>query len=504
MLILEQGGTMNNSTAVNKRLFLLFWLVMIVCLLPFVLLSFLNDMAADDFHYYNLYRSHGFWGVQGYVYHTWAGRYTTNFLNSSFVGLDVLHRYYWVPCLSLMAGTWGACLFLVRTVYAVVRTGSEIPGILRLVAPASVVLCVLLLYVQADIATGFYWFSSAIVYQPSMILSLVLMGLLIRRFCLAGSGSVSLDVLILLMMALLCGCNEMAAVFLLVSLGVGLVAFWRGFSRSALGLYFGVVLAICILIALTSGVLWVRHKEMNGSNSVLGIVSAVLYQLVVVLFSVFKEPLAWFAGIAVFLFGVRLSGKDIPMIAVLKSKKIFSVGPILLLAVVFLSLMFVMIGSRGSLPPRAINNLSGWVVVGLLVFCFAGGIYRRAQGSGEQGLGLPLVSPVVLATMLLLALLSSINYRDAWQSVLSGYFHHAVARNRDRQLTGAGGRHERSVMLVSYLKRSKRRSARCFLTGYLQLYTTWYGIDPPCYIPMMGLLRGIGVTVFTMVLTPLS
>lgn len=225
------------------------------------------------------------------MYHTWAGRYTTTFLNSSFVGLDVLHRYYWVPCLTLMAGTWGACLILVRTVHAVVRKGSEIPAIRLMVAPASVVLFVLLLYVQADIATGFYWFSSAIVYQPSMILSLVLMSLLIRRFCLAGSGSVSLDVLILLMMALLCGCNEMAAVFLLVSLGVGLVAFWRGFSRSAIGLYFGVVLAICILIALTSGVLWVRHKEMNGRNSVLVIVPAVLYQLVVVLFSVFKEPL---------------------------------------------------------------------------------------------------------------------------------------------------------------------------------------------------------------------
>src|SRR5579872_2386934 len=98
---------MGNSNAAKNRLSRIFWLAMFVCLLPFVLLAFLNDMAADDFSYCTLYRTYGFFGAQGVIYHNWAGRYTTTFLNQVFVASGALSNAYRLPCLLLFAGTWG-------------------------------------------------------------------------------------------------------------------------------------------------------------------------------------------------------------------------------------------------------------------------------------------------------------------------------------------------------------------------------------------------------------
>ena len=63
----------------------LFWLLIMIGLLPFVLLSFLNNMALDDYLYYQLFRADGFFGAQRYLYDHWAGRYTTTFILGCFI-----------------------------------------------------------------------------------------------------------------------------------------------------------------------------------------------------------------------------------------------------------------------------------------------------------------------------------------------------------------------------------------------------------------------------------
>jgi len=451
---------MGNSTAGKNRLTGFFWLVIAVCLLPFLLLPFLNGMAADDFHFYNLYREHGFWGAQEFIYRTWAGRYTTTFLSGSVVSLDLLRHYYWMPCMGLFVCTWGAIFFLLRSLCSVLAAG--LAG--RQIAQISFVLFVLFLYVQADIATGFYWFSSAIVYQTSFILFLVFAGCLIKRLFIAGPAP-GRDALLLLLAALIIGCNEMAAVFLLLFLAVlvGILLVDRGKAPGYLWLCLGVALALCIVIASTSGVIRVRHRLMNGSTSYLGVLPVVVFQFIIALFAVFKEPLFWFAGIAAFLFGVRLSQEA--AFAAFREKKVLVPGLALLLLPAVFGLLTVMIGSRGSLPPRALNNLTGWLAGGSLALAFLAGI---RNGAAMPALGTIRLSPVLLTGLLTVLLLASVNYRDAWKTVVSGYFYHAVQVDRDRRLTEAGRQHEGTVTLPDYQEAEEDRIHEAFPHGVFE------------------------------------
>jgi len=75
--------------------------------------------------------------------------------------------------------------------------------------------------------------------------------------------------------------------------------------------------------------------------------------------------------------------------------------------------------------------------------------HRRGNGRTPASGGFAL-SPVAWSVILVLPLLGSTNYRDAWKTVVSGYFRHAVLQDRARQLTEAGARHQRVVTIRSY------------------------------------------------------
>jgi len=440
---------MAKSTALERWLLGLFWLMVTICLLPFVLLAFLNDMAADDFSYCLLFRQFGFFGGQRMIYLSWAGRFTTSFLNAAFAAPGLLTHFYWLPCLLLMAGSWWAIFFLLRTFHSrlPVRPAAKAGPSL---AAVSVVLFVLLLYVQADIATGFYWFSSAIVYQTSMILFLVMSAILVKRLSRTGRD-LGNDGLLLLLIILIVGCNEMSAVLLVFLLAAvtGSYGYIRHRVPAYLWVYLGTAIITGLILLLTSGVLRVRSGMMNSHNSYLSISAAIGFQFVYVLFSIFKEPLFWLSGFAAFVFGDGLSrnGKAVGWLAVFRERDVFLRGLVVLFLLIGLSLVTVMTGSRGSLPPRALNNLTGLLTIGLLILFVLAGIRKGGRmAAGED----PRPSSAVLTIVVLLALFASTNYRDAWTTVLSGYFRHAVLQDRDRQLTDAGERHQGVVTVRSY------------------------------------------------------
>jgi len=476
---------MAKSTAVERRLIGLFWLMVALCLLPFVLLAFLNDMAADDFLYCSLFRQSGFFGGQQLIYLRWAGRFTTNFLNASFAASGLLAHFYWLPCLLLFAFTGWAIFFLVRTIYSLLpdkpagRAGSWI-------AVVSFILFILLLYVQADIGTGFYWFSSAIVYQSSMILFLLMTASLLKRFTRSGPAP-GHDALLLLLILLIGGCNEMAAVllvFLLVAV-IGGYGYIRRRIPAYLWVYLGTAVLAGLILILTSGVLRVRSAMMNSHNSYLNILAATGFQFVYVFFSVFKEPLFWLSGIAAFLAGDRLSRKGMAVgwLAAFRETDLFFKGLIVLCLLIGLSLATVMTGSRGSLPPRVLNNLTGLLAIGLLMLLVVAGIRRGGRTVAAEGFPL---SPAALSVMLALPLLASTNYRDAWKTVLSGYFRHAVFQDRARQLTDAGERHQRVVTIRSYPDAIEDKIRERLPHGLPETLRTYMLEKPPLMYPYDG------------------
>src|ERR1700744_1616014 len=115
----------------------LFWLLVIIGLLPFVILSFLNSMALDDYLYYQLFSTKGFFGAQRYLYTHWGGRYTSTFLIGCFIRLDFPARWPWLPTLVYFAATWGAIYYLLSTVYMLLSQVHLATGSIRILPPST-------------------------------------------------------------------------------------------------------------------------------------------------------------------------------------------------------------------------------------------------------------------------------------------------------------------------------------------------------------------------------
>ena len=457
-----------SDLSVNRKPAFAFWMTIMLCLLPFVILSFLNIMALDDYGYYDEYQMRGFFGMQNDLYLRWSARYTSDFLYSLFIGPGIMHKYYFLHSLLLFFFTWGAILFLLTTL------NTLLPGrqfTRSRVVSASFVLFFLFLYVQAEIATGFYWFSSALVYQTAFILFLVFAGNLVKRMLLPGA-ILRRDFFLLFLIVLLIGCNELVAVFLLFFLSALIAAcyYYRRPVPKFLFLYLAITALIGILIIFTSGVVSVRHKIMSSDGSYAGVLPAIIFQTVATLYYIFKEPLFWLSAVALFAIGMNLSqDAGTGAFALFRKKNIFVPGSLALLLVLILTLTAVLITTRGSLPLRALNNLTDLVTCCLLTLSFLAGIKKGADWPYITTLRLV---PSFQAAILVALLMASVNYWEAWKSVFSGYFYHAVLNDRDRQLRAAAEHHRKTATLAPYDQSLKGEIRQIFPHGIFESVNT--------------------------------
>jgi hypothetical protein len=425
----------------------IFWLLVLVGLLPFVTVAFFNSLAADDYLFYFLYRTKGFFTVQADLYHAWAGRYTSAFIIGCFVRLDLPGRYPWLPTLFYFAATWAALCYLC---FVLRRSFVEVSRMHAL--QAATILFFGCLYVQADIATGFYWFSSVVVYQTAFILFLVFVARLIRRLAAPATFSVK-DLFLYLLILLIMGCNEMIAVFLPLFL-MSLILACRFYRRRVpFFLWLGVAIAIAagIFILLTSGVIFVRRPLLNAGNGYLHILPIIGFQTIAVLYYIFKEPFFWLTALLFFGLGVRLSPEGASpqggLLAPFRRRNIFLPGLLTALALLVLSLTAFLMASRGSVPPRTLNNLSDMLVCLILTICFLTGVNKSGHPVRAS---IPRLSPALGLGVLIAVTLSSTNYLEAWKTVFSGYFYHAVLSERDRLLRTAADEHQHSAVVLTY------------------------------------------------------
>ncbi|HMI59418.1 MAG TPA: hypothetical protein VK518_00875, partial [Puia sp.] len=103
-----------SDLSVNRKPAFVFLITILICLLPYIILSFLSCMALDDFDIYNSYQMVGFLRVQQDVYLRWEGRYSATFIAGLFVKAGLL-KYYFLHSLLLFFFTWRAILFLLTT-----------------------------------------------------------------------------------------------------------------------------------------------------------------------------------------------------------------------------------------------------------------------------------------------------------------------------------------------------------------------------------------------------
>jgi hypothetical protein len=469
---------MTLPTARRGNYTILLWGVFLFCLFPFLLLSFFNIMTEDDFFLYISCRDRGFLSTQSYIY-GWTGRYTATFLGSVLIQLG-LPKWYFVHTWLLLGGTWSALFFVLTTVNTLVMKRLYRPGTLTLGAS---ILLLLFLYVQPEISTGLYWFSAAITYQTAFILFLFLIGFLVRRYY---TGLRRYDVLIALLILLIAGCNEIAAVFLTFLLLILLIGYncrTRSVGRTLL-FYLLVAIAIDLLIVTSSGLLTTRYKEMGSNGGYISIFPIVLFRAFSVFYGILKTPLFWIAAVTLWLAGAKMSYSSMihadlkADLAALKARGVFIPGLIIMSGLMVLTLAAITLITRGPLPQRALNNLIDLTAFGLLALFFTAGILHRPDWSKTWADVLAKMHPWILPCLFLSTMIASDAFADAWSSCFTGYFYAAAERSREKQIQAAAQCHQKTIILEPFGESLQREIQRVFPHGTFETVHQWLQTKP--------------------------
>jgi len=454
-------------------------------LFPFLLLSFFNMMTTDDFILTISCRDRGFFSTQSYIYSHWTGRYTATLVGGLLIRLG-LSKWYFLHTWLLMGGAWSAVYFVLTTVNSVIMKGLYSRVVLALSAS---VLLLLFLYVQVEISTGLYWFSSAVTYETAFILFLFLVGCMIRRFYTAARRY---DVLIVLFILLIAGCNEIAAVFLSLFLFTLLVIYYyqtssaktnsagprtRSVIRTLL-VYLLVVLAVDLLIVTTSGLFTARYKEMGVNRGYISIFPIILFRAFSVFYAIFKTPLFWIAAMILYLAGTKKPSSPPSSSPPFKERKIFIPGLFILSGWMLLTLTAICLVTKGSLPQRALNNLIDLTAFSLLALFFTAGIMSGADWSKTWTNVLAKMHPWILPGLLMSAMVATDSFADACSSCFTGYFYAAALKTRERQIDRAAAAHQISIVLPPFPQSLETEIRRIFPQGTTETVREWLEVKP--------------------------
>jgi len=419
----------------------LLWGTLLFCLLPFFLVSFFNSMAADDYQLYILDRKVGIWAGLAHVYRHWTGRYTATFIGIWLVDHNIPERFYFLHTLLLLFGVAAAYYFFLNSINKTFLGG--VFGKVRLLA-ASLVLLLLTLYVQAEISTGFYWFSSSVTYQPPFIFSLLIAGLLIRGGVYSSKWKYLAPVLVLVVLT--CGTTEIGPLYLLLSLLVLSVFIYRttGKIPAALVACLVVTGVTGILIMLTSGLFSGRLKQMNGNTSLLFFLPMTLFRSASVFYFILRVPAFWVVSLLSYGLGLKLAPSVESRLLPWRERKILVPGLLLIAACVFLSLAPILVVTGGSFPTRSLDTLVDLTMVSLLGLLFMAGLVNAFPAAWLNDIRIPTALPLLLLVMTLTATVPLV---EAWESVFSGYFYHGMVQQRKNLIRDALSEGKRTVTI---------------------------------------------------------
>ncbi|MES1161165.1 MAG: hypothetical protein ABUM51_10435, partial [Bacteroidota bacterium] len=326
------------------------------------------------------------------------------------------------------------------------------------------------LYTMADLSSGIYWFSSAIVYQSAFILFLLLLGCLIRRFYKSGPRySLLQDGWVLALILAIVGCNEVAAVFLVLFLALLIAGctFYRRPIPRILFLYLAAAVLTGMVITLTSGVITIRHKQMNPHTSYLNVLPIIVFRAIGVFYFIVKEPLFWITAFFLWMSGVKTGAgpEATRLLHFFKGRRLLLPGLLITLLLVIGTLTPVLMASKGSLPPRSMNNLIALTTLCLLTIFFITGLSNAGLAQSLPAVKIPSAAVVLIWAC---GLMASANYLAAWRSVFSGYFYHAVQEDRRQIFSAAKENHQRTATILPYEEALQKRIRQVFPHGIFE------------------------------------
>lgn len=186
---------------------------LILTVLPFIFLSVYSHPCWDDFEYSELARELGFFESQRNWYFTWTGRFfSTAFLSTlnplvyrSIAGYKILMMIFLI-------------LFIISIYFLISELLSEkIAKKHKLIF--SLLVCFLYFTGMPSMKLGFFWLSTAVIYQLADIMMVMIMTLLLKSEMNHVKGSVGFQNLIICFLIIaVCGSNEVSMIMLMLFL----------------------------------------------------------------------------------------------------------------------------------------------------------------------------------------------------------------------------------------------------------------------------------------------
>ena len=425
---------MNNKTA-EKVFTGLFGITVAMYFLGLLVLSFFNHATADDYFALLHERQSGFWGFQHFIYFHWGGRYFSSLIAAIFSQNSFLISHYYVHTVFLLLLTGIATYFLVTVVnrYLINKSITKRDRIIF-----SLLISVNLYGAYPELSTALYWFSSAVTYQTSVILLMLMAAFMIvflqeinkriRTTALCG--------LVLLIIAIN-GSSEVAAILSAVVMVVILITNKAKVKDKWLSIILlTIVYTVSILVLIIAPGNRERMTVLDGKNiNILLSVASAFYRVFVVYWNLFQSALFWVSATAIFLYSIHIRNK----IFMLQHHKASLKTILLFLAVWTILLLIVLIPilllSNGSIPDRALNVLSAASLIVFFAIAFYMGICVKDKNA-RFVLGNVQLNYSV-ATVLLICIIANNSTKEIAASAMSAKTYHHAMQARENLLSNA-------------------------------------------------------------------
>ena len=182
--------------------------LLIVVLVPFILISFFNNPATDDFYLTNLSLKYGLYDVHFWHYNNWSGRYFSNgILFFSPIYFGNFYFYKIIPIALLL-------LFVFAVKYFISNVFYSMPNLQKW-GISSIILLPYFIQVP-EVCSAFYWLPAAMTYQFGVTLSLLFISFYLK---FKASNNYFYLLLSLLFIAFSMGCNEVVTILNSVLIG---------------------------------------------------------------------------------------------------------------------------------------------------------------------------------------------------------------------------------------------------------------------------------------------
>ena len=426
---------MVNNKITEKVFVAMFGIIVAMYFSGLLVLSFFNHTTADDYFALMHERQYGFLGFQHFIYIHWGGRYFSNLIAAIFSHNSFLISHYYVHTILLLLFTGIATYFLVTVVNKYLINKSIIKRD-RLIF--SLLICVNLYGTFPQLSTALYWFSSAVTYQTSVILLMLMSAFMIvfLQEINKKTRTIGLSALALLIIAIN-GSNEIAALLSSVIM-VLLLIINKGKLKdkwtAVIVLSFVYTVSILLLIIAPGNRERMLVLDGKDINILLSVASA-FYRVAVVYWNLFQSALFWVSATAIFLYAIHIRNKIFMLQhhkASLKTILLFIAVWTILLLIILIPILLL---SNGSIPDRALNVLSAASLSIFFAIAFYMGICVKDKNTRFVLGNLQL--KYVVATTLLICILANNSTKEIAASAISANTYHHAMMAREKLLTNA-------------------------------------------------------------------